>query len=86
MKTDFIARYSLDLIVPVILVLLAKIFIFIGNPSAAMPIHALNLIILILSSIYVDNRIYPALMLLPLFRLLNVAMPVFFNLTLYSYA
>ncbi|HPT18875.1 MAG TPA: CPBP family intramembrane metalloprotease [Methanothrix sp.] len=86
MKTDFIARYSLDLIVPVILVLLAEIFIFIGNPSAAMPIHALNLIILILSSIYVDNRIYPALMLLPLFRLLNVAMPVFFNLTLYSYA
>jgi len=86
MKTDFLARYSLDLIFPVALVLLAEIFIFIGNPGAAMPIHALNLIILILSFIYADNRIYPALMLLPLFRLLNVAMPVFFSLTLYSYA
>jgi len=86
MRTDFLARYNLDLIFPVALVLLAEIFIFIGNPGAAMPIHALNLIILILSSIYADNRIYPALMLLPLFRLLNVAMPVFFSLTLYSYA
>jgi len=51
-----------------------------------MPIHALNLVFLSLSSIYIKNRIYPALILLPLFRLLNVAMPVFFNLTLYSYS
>ncbi len=86
MKTHFITRYNLDLIVPVILVLLAEMLIFIGNPSAAMPVHALNLVILVLSSIYIDNKIFPALMLLPLFRLLNVAMPVFFNLTLYSYA
>jgi hypothetical protein len=86
MNAKDITRYNLDLILPVILILLAEFLIFLGKPNAAMPIHALNLIFLILSSIFINNRIYPALMLLPLFRLLNVAMPVFFNLTLYSYS
>jgi uncharacterized protein len=86
MNTKDITRYNLDLILPVILIILAEFLIFLGKPNAAMPIHALNLVFLILSSIFINNRIYPALMLLPLFRLLNVAMPVFFNLTLYSYS
>jgi len=86
MNKKDITRYNLDLILPVILILLAEFLIFLGKPNAALPIHALNLIFLILSSIFINNRIYPALMLLPLFRLLNVAMPVFFNLTLYSYS
>jgi membrane protease YdiL (CAAX protease family) len=86
MNAKDITRYNLDLILPVFLILLAELFIFLGKTSAAMPLHALNLILLILSSIYINNRIYPALMLLPLFRLLNVAMPVFFDLTLYSYS
>jgi membrane protease YdiL (CAAX protease family) len=86
MTAKDITRYNLDLILPVFLILLAELLIFLGKPNAAMPIHALNLILLILSSIYINNRIYPALMLLPLFRLLNVAMPVFFDLTLYSYS
>jgi len=86
MTVKDITRYNLDIIIPVFLIILAEFLIFIGKPNAAMPIHALNLILLILSSIYIDNRIYPALMLMPLFRLLNVAMPVFFDLTLYSYS
>ena len=32
-----------------------------------------------------EDRFFPVLLLLPLFRLLNAAMPVFFSLTLYSY-
>jgi membrane protease YdiL (CAAX protease family) len=86
MNKQDITRYNLDLILPVILIFLAEVLIFLGKPNAAMPIHALNLIFLILSSIFINNRIYPALMLMPLFRLLNVAMPIFFNLTLYSYS
>ena len=86
MKAQNAERYYLDLIIPVFLIMLAEVLIFFGNADAAMPIHALNLIFLSLSAIFVSNRTYPALMLLPLFRLLNVAMPVFFNLTLYSYA
>jgi membrane protease YdiL (CAAX protease family) len=86
MTAKDITRYNLDIILPVFLILLAELLIFLGKPNAAMPIHALNLILLILSSIYINNRVYPALMLMPLFRLLNVAMPVFFDLTLYSYS
>ena len=85
MKALNAKRYYLDLLIPVFLILLAEILIFYGKPEAAMPIHALNLVFLSLSTIFVNNRTYPALMLLPLFRLLNVAMPVFFHLTLYSY-
>jgi len=85
MRSDYFARYGLDLVIPVFLILLAEFLIFIGNVSIAMPIHALNLILLTLFSIYLNNKVFPALMLLPLFRLINVAMPVFFNLTLYSY-
>lgn len=86
MRSESITKYGLDLALPVFLVLLAEFLIFLGRPSQALMIHALNLIVLALSSIYKDSKIYPALMLLPLFRLLNVAMPVFFNLTLYSYS
>ncbi len=85
MKALNAERYYLDLLIPVFLILLAEILIFYGKAEAAMPIHALNLVFLSLSTIFINNRTYPALMLLPLFRLLNVAMPVFFHLTLYSY-
>jgi|WetSurMetagenome_2_1015567.scaffolds.fasta_scaffold01215_15 uncharacterized protein len=85
-KLELSSRHNLDLLVPVCLIILAELLIFWGNMQAAMIVHALNLIFIILASIYINNRIYPVLMLLPLFRLLNVAMPVFFQLTLYSYS
>ena len=86
MRLELSSRYNLDLVVPVGLIVLAELLLFLGNMEAAMIIHAFNLVLIILSTIYVNNRIYPILMLLPLFRLLNVAMPVFFQLTLYSYS
>lgn len=86
MKLDLEGRYNLDLVLPIGLLLLAEYLIFLGNMKAAMTLHALNILLLILSSIYLENKIYSVLMLLPLFRLLNVAMPVFFNLTIYSYS
>ena len=85
MKFENGERYYLDLIFPVFLIMSGELLIFFGHSEAAMYIHALNLIFLSLSSIFIRNRTYPALMLLPLFRLLNVAMPVFFHLTLHSY-
>jgi membrane protease YdiL (CAAX protease family) len=85
MRAESISKYGLDLMLPVFLIILAELLIFFGHMEAALIIHSLNLMLLVLSSIYIVNRIYPALMLLPLFRLLNIAMPVFFQLTLYSY-
>jgi membrane protease YdiL (CAAX protease family) len=86
MRFEALSKYNLDVILPVLLIVLAEGLLFIGNIEAAVSVHALNLTMLILSSIYIENRIYPAMMLLPLFRLLNIAMPVFFSLTLYSYS
>lgn len=86
LNKELIGRFGLDLAFPVSLVILAESLIFMGYMQAAMVVHALNLTFLILSSAYTTNRLYPALMLLPLFRLLNVAMPVFFQLTLFSYS
>lgn len=85
MRVEEISKYNLDLIPPVSLIIIAEMLIFFGHMKAALAIHSVNLMLLVLSSIYIENRIYPALMLLPLFRLLNIAMPVFFQLTLYSY-
>jgi membrane protease YdiL (CAAX protease family) len=86
MRVEDIRKHSLDLILLLALVILAETLLYMGNMKAAMAVHALTLTLLILSSIYTDDRMYIALMLLPLFRLLNVAMPVFFQLTIYSYS
>lgn len=76
---------SLGIILSAALIAIAEVLIFFGHLSAAVTIHAINLIVLVLSAGYTENEVYPVLMLLPLFRLLNLAMPVFFNLTLYSF-
>lgn len=86
MRLEDLSKNGLDLVIPLSIIILGEMLIFLGNMKGAMIVHALALTYLVLSSIYVDNRIYPALMLLPLFRLLNVAMPVFFQLTIYSYS
>jgi len=85
MKLQDLRGHNLDLIIPISLILLAELLIFFNRMEAGVVVHAINLAALILSSIYVENRLYTSLLLLPLFRLLNVAMPVFFNLTLYTY-
>jgi uncharacterized protein len=77
--------HYLWLALPVFLIISAEMLIFAGQMKAAMIVHALNVVLLISISLYIDNKIFAILMLLPLFRLLNAAMPVFFNLTLYSY-
>lgn len=85
LKPQDLSRYNLDLAIPTSLIILAELLIFFNHMKAGVVVHAFNLSLLILSSIYIENRLYTALMLMPLFRLLNVAMPVFFNLTLYTY-
>jgi membrane protease YdiL (CAAX protease family) len=76
---------SIGLMLSGALIVVAELLIFFGHLSAAATIHAINLIALVLSAAYIQNRAYPILMLLPLFRLSNLAMPVFFHLTIYSF-
>lgn len=75
-----------DPALPALLIVLAELLIFRGHLEAGMVVHGTNLVALVLSSAFVAERTHQALMLLPLFRLVNVAIPVFFELTLYSYA
>lgn len=85
MRVEDASKHGLDLILPISLIILAEVLIYMGNMKAAMIVHAFTLTILILSAVYIENRLFPILMLLPLFRLLNVGMPILFKLTLYSY-
>lgn len=75
-----------DPILPASMIVVAEMLIFRGHLEAGMVVHGTNLLALVLSSAYVADRTHQALMLLPLFRLLNAAIPIFFQLTLYSYA
>lgn len=75
-----------DPTLPTLLIVVAELLIFRGHVEAGIVVHGTNLIALVLSSAFVANRTHQALMLLPLFRLVNVAIPTFFQLTLYSYA
>jgi len=86
MRVKDVSKHSLDLILLTALIILAESLLYFGNMKAAMAVHAFTLTLLILSAVYLEDRMYIALMLLPLFRLLNVAMPVFFQLTIYSYS
>jgi hypothetical protein len=86
MRVKDVSKHSLDLILLTGLIVLAESLLYAGNMKASMAVHAFTLTLLILSAIYLDDRMYIALMLLPLFRLLNVAMPIFFQLTIYSYS
>jgi len=85
MRAEYIGKYNLDLIVPISLIVLAEMLIFLGYMGPAMVVHAANLTLLVLSAMFLESRIFAVLMLLPLFRLLNVAMPIFFTLTIYSF-
>ncbi|MCC7570509.1 DUF1616 domain-containing protein [Candidatus Micrarchaeota archaeon] len=75
-----------DPALPALLIVVAELLIFKGHIEAGIVLHATNLVALVLSSAYVADRTHQALMLLPLFRLVNAAIPIFFELTLYSYA
>lgn len=76
-------------VVPVLCIALAEILIFSGKVGIAVWIHIGSVIALSLSSILIKDpevqKIYQALMLLPVLRLINLSMPVFFETTLYTF-
>jgi membrane protease YdiL (CAAX protease family) len=70
-------------VIPIALVVLAEGILFFGRPSYALPVHLLNLLFCAL--IPIRHRVTLPLLqpfaLLPLFRLVNLGMPTFFELT-----
>jgi len=84
-----ITRTRLFIAIPAAFIALAELLIFAGRIKFAIWIHIGILIAFSFSNIFVKDlkvyRIYQALMLLPILRLVNLSMPVFFATTLYTF-
>ncbi|HII81680.1 MAG TPA: CPBP family intramembrane metalloprotease [Methanosarcina sp.] len=84
-----IRNKGLYLIVPVLAIAIAEFMIYSGRIIEAMEVHAALLIGLSLSILYIKNveiqKTYQALILLPVLRLVNLSMPAFYDITLYSF-
>jgi membrane protease YdiL (CAAX protease family) len=82
-------RIRLFTAIPVVFIGLAELLIYAHKMQIAIWIHIGVLIALSLSDIIIKDlkvyRIYQALMLLPILRLVNLSMPVFLNTTLYTF-
>jgi hypothetical protein len=87
---DLISRQRnlMVIILPSLMITCAEMFLYTGNTEAAAFIHAVILVLLAFSSVFVHVKQYSILqvfMLLPLLRLLNISMPLFFDMTLYYF-
>jgi membrane protease YdiL (CAAX protease family) len=71
--------------IPIILIIIAEALFFVKDTSDTLSVHLLNLIMCILLAILVEkySDLFQAFMLISLLRVLNIGMPIFFNLTLY---
>lgn len=76
-------------VAPVLGITLAELLIFSGRMGIAVWMHIGIVIALSLSDMFLKDpqihRIYQAFMLLPVLRLINLSMPVFFETTLYTF-
>lgn len=83
-----IKKKWLYLAIPVIAIAFAELMIYSGNIIQAMGIHALILLGLSFSTMFVKNeeiqKTYQALILLPILRLVDLSMPVFYDVKLYN--
>src|SRR5665647_2779598 len=79
----------LYIVIPVLCISIAELLIFSGRMEAAIWVHAGILITLSFSSIFIKdleiNKIHHALMLLPVLRLINLSIPIFFTNILYTF-
>jgi len=74
---------------PILGITFAELLIYSGNIKEAVLLHVLLLLTLSLSDMAIkDEQVqknYQALILLPILRLVNLSMPIFFDTTLYSF-
>ena len=89
MRIFDLRKRRLFTVIPVLCIVLAEILMFLGKVGIAIWVHIGILIALSLSNIFVKDsevqKIYQALMLLPIMRLITLSMPVFFETTLYTF-
>ncbi len=75
--------------IPILAIAFAEMLIYSGRVKEAIWVHTAILIGLSLSITFMKNeevyKTYQALLLLPILRLVNLSMPIFFDITLYSF-
>ncbi len=80
---------ELYLVIPILAIAFAEFMIYSGRIIEAMWVHAALLIGLSLSMLYIKDeeiqKTYQAFILLPVLRLVNLSMPAFYEITLYSF-
>jgi uncharacterized protein len=78
----------LYLVIPAIAIAFAEIQLYMGREVESLEVHAVTLIGLSLSMMFIKNeaiqKTYQALMLLPILRMVQLSIPVFYETTLYS--
>ncbi|MDD2438670.1 MAG: CPBP family intramembrane metalloprotease [Methanosarcinaceae archaeon] len=87
-KLDF-QNENLLIAIPIFFIAFAESLLFIGEVGATTWMHVGIVVALTFSTAFIKNRqinrIHQALTLLPLLRLINLSIPVFFEATLYSF-
>ena len=78
-------RDKAAVLVPFILIIIAEAFFYVKDTSDTLTIHLLNIFVCVLLAIFIErfSDIFQAIMLISLLRVLNIGMPIFFNMTLY---
>ena len=75
--------------IPILIIALTELMIYAGNVQGAVWAHVMLLTTLVICGALVGDhelqRTYQILMLLPVLRLVNLSMPLFFDMTLYSF-
>ncbi|WP_292485230.1 CPBP family intramembrane glutamic endopeptidase [Methanohalobium sp.] len=75
--------------IPVLMVVFAELMLYLQKPPFAIGLHVITLVGLATSTIWIKethiNNICQAMLLLPILRLVNISMPTFFEMTIYSF-
>jgi membrane protease YdiL (CAAX protease family) len=79
----------LTIVIPSMVIIMAELSLFLGHTKFSTWVHLILLLVLTLSTIVINDAgkqyLLRAFILLSMLRILNLSMPVFFEMTLYSY-
>ncbi len=78
-------RDKAAVLLPFALIVVAESFFFLKDTSSTLSLHLLNIFVCVLLAIFIErySDVFQAIMLISLLRVLNIGMPIFFNITLY---
>jgi uncharacterized protein len=87
-KTPEIKNEWLYLAIPAVAIAFAEMQMYFGRQIQSLVVHAVILLGLAISGMFIKNediqKTYQALILLPIMRIVNLSVPVFYETTLYS--